>query len=146
MRRWHGGGIQFTLISPRGLMLEKMPNGVPNVFKSADGEACGRLSRIRQRFEQGAAFAVEPALRRGRDLEVTGIIGECGDFVQGGLGIGMIARGIVAVRGIEEVYVVAAGVEACAHDFAHLLESCRGDGAAAAADLEELLFVELPGL
>src|SRR5450631_1505352 len=116
---WHRG-IQFNLNSPRGLMLEKMPNGVPNVFESADGKTCGRLSRIRQRFEQGAAFAVEPALRHGRDLEVTGVIGECGDFAQCGLGIGMVVRRIIAVRGIEKVYVVAAGVEASADDFANL--------------------------
>src|SRR6202046_4821322 len=91
-----------------GLMLEEMPNGIPYVFETADCKTAGRLSAVRQRLEQGAAFAVEPALRCGRYLEVARVVGERGDAVQGGRGIGVVGRGIVAVRGVEQVHVVPA--------------------------------------
>src|SRR6202021_552917 len=128
-----------------GLVLEEMPNGIPDVFKTADCKTRGRFSAVRQRLEQGAALAVEPALRCRRYFQVTRIAGERGDIVQGGLGIGAVARGIVAVRCVEKIHVVAAGVEARAHDLADFLQPGRCDGAAAAAHLEEFLFVELPG-
>src|ERR1700722_10247000 len=129
-----------------GLVLEEVPNGIPYVFETADCKAAGRLSAVRQRLEQGAAFAVEPALRGGRYLEVACIVGKRGNVVQGSRGIGMVARRVVAVRGVEKVHVVSAWVEARAHDLADFLQSGGGDGASAAAHLEEFLFVEFPGL
>src|ERR1700722_9932770 len=104
-------------------VLEEMPNGVPYVFEAADGKTGRGLSLIRQSLEQGAAFAVEAALRSRRDFKVARVVGERGDLPQLGAGVGMVARGIVAVRCIEEIYVVAAGIEAGTDDFAHLLQS-----------------------
>src|SRR3979490_1551598 len=130
MCRWHRD-VPFALKLPCRLVLEKMPNGIPYVFESADGETCGRFSTIRQCLEQGAAFAVEPTLRCGRDLEITCVVGNRGNFAQSSLGIGMVARRIVAVRCVEKVYVVAARVETGADDLADLFESRRGYGPAA---------------
>src|SRR5271156_1492968 len=79
-----------------GLVLEEMPDGIPNIFEAADCKTRSRLSLVRQRFEQGAAFALERALRCRRYFEVACVVGELGDLAQGSLGIAVVAGGIVA--------------------------------------------------
>src|SRR5947208_7307181 len=57
-----------------------------------------------------------------------------------------VSGGVLAVRGVEEVDVVAARVVARRHDFEREPRNGGGHGAAARGRLEELALVELPRL
>src|SRR5688572_6622563 len=79
-------------------------------------------------------------------LDVAGVVDPLRQLGEQRLGRLAVLGGVLPVRGVEEIGVVAARIEARLHRVEREARDRRGDGAAARGGLEELALVELPRL
>src|SRR5687768_2896477 len=130
-----------------GLVGKEFADRAPDIFLRAEmAHADGGAARLELVEELGELCLPRTESGDAAGLHVAGVIDALRELREQRAGRLAVLRGIFAVRGVEEVGVVAAGVEALLHLVQREARDARGDRAAARGGLEELAFVEFPRL
>src|SRR5688572_1281526 len=123
---------------------EEPANRVPYGFRRRQRVPARGVRRCLELLEQQRRLGLQRLLRDRRRLDVADVVGDLAELVQRRLRSLAVVVEVRAVGGVEHVSIEPARIVAVRRDLEHLLEGRRRDGAAAAADLEELGFRELP--
>ncbi len=130
----------------RGLLCEKAPNGVPDVFPSGQGIAVGGRFAFGEFLEQAAHLCVQAVTGAPRGLHITYEIADGREFLQPFPGSFPVGGEVVAVGGIKNVDVVLGRVESFVDDVERKGERSGCLGATGGAYREKFLFREFPGV
>src|SRR5256885_5430799 len=130
-----------------GLLREELADRFPDIVLRGDVAGADREPRALQLGEDLGELRVARA--EGGDaagLAIAGVVHLGGDLGERRARFVAVLGGVLAVRGIEEVDVVAARGVARAHDLEREARHRRGDRAAPPGGLGELALLGLPGL
>src|SRR5512145_199423 len=131
----------------RGLLGEELPDRAPDVVLRAEVADTHRVALGLQLAEKLRELRLAGA--EGRDaagLDVSRVVEQPRELAERGARRFTVLGGVLAVRGIEEVGVVAARVVAALQHFEREAGDARADRATARGRLKELALVEFPGL
>src|SRR6185437_14350312 len=124
-----------SLLGP-ALRGEEVPHRAPDIVEIVERVAARGAARRRQLGEQAPGLGGKLPRETGGDFRIAGEAGVLRYRGQTLAGVRGVAHGVVAVGGIEEIDVAAAGVVAVIDDLPYLAEAGGGHGAARAAHLE----------
>src|SRR5512134_238221 len=131
----------------RGLLGEELPDRAPDVVLRAEVADAHRVALRLQLAEKLRELRLARA--EGRDaagLHVSRVVEQPRELAERAARRFAVLCGVLAVRGIEEVGVVAARVITALQHFEREAGDARADRAAARRCLEELALLEFPGL
>src|SRR5438067_12613341 len=128
-----------------GLLREELADRFPDIVLRGDVARAHRQPRALELGEDlGELRVARPEGGDAAGLAVTGVVHLRGDLGERGARLVAVLGGILAVRGVEEVDVVAPRVVARLHHVEREPHDAGGHRAAARGRLEELALVELP--